>query len=332
MAQITKSIEIGKLFLTEVSSYFSAQNSELLVDKNPYIFAKYKLNGTVISLYTSGKVVLQGGEGVKQLENALIDRFAGKIKRNDKPGDLNNMRDEFVSQGFDRETSIFNEAKIIGADEAGKGEYFGPLVTAACYLPEGISEDLLESGIKDSKKLSDRKVKELASVIKIKTLWKVNSVNNRKFNELIDKYKNVSEVLAIAHSECLHDLLNDIRYGKQGVANTEIIDQSVFSKETEVKKIIIDKFTKIESRILDKFETSIPIIMEEKGERYLAVACASILAREKYLAEIEIIEKQFGVLPRGYGSHLNLFVAEFIANYGEMDWREIAKVSYKVGG
>ena len=51
---------------------------------------------------------------------------------------------------------------IAGSDEAGRGPLAGPLVVAACILPKGYTNDL----INDSKKLTDKKRRSLYEVIK----------------------------------------------------------------------------------------------------------------------------------------------------------------------
>ena len=51
---------------------------------------------------------------------------------------------------------------IAGSDEAGRGPLAGPLVVAACILPKNYKNDL----INDSKKLTDKKRRELYEVIK----------------------------------------------------------------------------------------------------------------------------------------------------------------------
>eukprot|EP01063_Lacrimia_lanifica_P010483 TRINITY_DN17202_c0_g1_i1.p1 TRINITY_DN17202_c0_g1~~TRINITY_DN17202_c0_g1_i1.p1 ORF type:complete len:375 (+),score=90.10 TRINITY_DN17202_c0_g1_i1:51-1175(+) len=50
-------------------------------------------------------------------------------------------------------------AVVFGVDEAGRGPLFGPVVVAACALPESIPQPTVEV-VKDSKKLSSEKVRE----------------------------------------------------------------------------------------------------------------------------------------------------------------------------
>jgi ribonuclease HIII len=333
MSQITKTIDVGKMFLQNVVDFVENDGGSKIADKNPYMFAKYKFRDCTLSIYTSGKVVLQGMSEIENVEKHLLNNVGGdKVVKKQKTAGNSNTSESSNTENFSvdrfsqKNKSQINNGKIlfendyyipgmVGADEAGKGEYFGPMVTAACFVPEDIVSELIAAGIRDSKKLSNQKVIQLSKLIQAKTYYSICTLSNREFNQLIVKYNNVSEVLAIAHSTSLHDLLEDLKL-----------------KKVEFTKILIDKFTKIEDRIRDKFERSVPIIMEEKGERYLSVACASIIARAKYLEELDRIESQFGKLPKGYSSELAIFVGEFIQNYGEEDWKEIAKVSYRVAG
>ena len=50
---------------------------------------------------------------------------------------------------------------VIGTDESGRGDYFGPLVAAGVYVDEKSAKLLNFEGIRDSKELSDRKILSL---------------------------------------------------------------------------------------------------------------------------------------------------------------------------
>ena len=55
---------------------------------------------------------------------------------------------------------------VCGCDEAGRGPLAGPVVAAACILPEGIKID----GLDDSKKLTEKKREKLFDIIKEKAV------------------------------------------------------------------------------------------------------------------------------------------------------------------
>lgn len=52
-----------------------------------------------------------------------------------------------------------------GVDEVGRGALFGPVVAAAVILPEQVWDDLANSGVRDSKKLTEKRRFSLAADI-----------------------------------------------------------------------------------------------------------------------------------------------------------------------
>lgn len=64
---------------------------------------------------------------------------------------------------FDLETSI--AGRVCGLDEVGRGPLAGPVVAAAVYIPEALYTLPLVSEIRDSKKLSEKKLEQLYSFI-----------------------------------------------------------------------------------------------------------------------------------------------------------------------
>ena len=70
--------------------------------------------------------------------------------------------------------------KWIGSDESGKGDYFGPLVIASELVDISIARLLEESGVKDSKRLSDRSIKRLAADIKRHCLYSIVGIGPEK--------------------------------------------------------------------------------------------------------------------------------------------------------
>jgi ribonuclease HIII len=107
-----------------------------------------------------------------------------------------------------RQSSLFAEAKgHIGTDESGKGDYYGPLTVAGFFLPEGQEEVLLELGIRDSKKISDKRVRELSDLIRKGYIHSVVAIGPEKYNELYGKLRNLNRLLAWAHSRAIENLL-----------------------------------------------------------------------------------------------------------------------------
>src|SRR6218665_461524 len=93
----------------------------------------------------------------------------------------------------------------IGVDESGKGDFFGPLVIAACYVgPEHLAE--LE-GVKDSKKLTDPQAMRLAEIIKKTCPCYVLCIMPPKYNELYAKIGNLNKLLAWGHAQAIEKVL-----------------------------------------------------------------------------------------------------------------------------
>ena len=89
------------------------------------------------------------------------------------------------------------EAPWIGTDEAGKGDYFGPLVSAAVYVDERILERLGTLGVRDSKLLSDRKVQELAKHVRAacRGYFAEVEVPPEKYNRLYADFRKEGKTL-----------------------------------------------------------------------------------------------------------------------------------------
>ena len=75
---------------------------------------------------------------------------------------------------------------LIGCDEVGVGDYFGPIVTCACYIDNTNLEKFKKLKIKDSKKLSDEYILQIAGFIKNHATLYVNICNNTTYNKLIN--------------------------------------------------------------------------------------------------------------------------------------------------
>lgn len=158
---------------------------------------------------------------------------------------------------------------IIGSDEAGKGEWLGPLVIAAVALSPEQSQILKSRGVMDSKTIPIERLGELATEIESvctdrKILLVPPETFNKRFEELHKEGRNLNDLLAWGHSKAIHEV-------HQGLSSTTKI------------RIVIDEFAraKTEERLarLIPLET-IDLIQRPRAEDEIAVAAASILARE----------------------------------------------------
>lgn len=175
------------------------------------------------------------------------------------------------------------EKGCIGTDESGKGDYFGPLVVAGVFVPEEQRSVLTELGIRDSKKISDNRVSELAVLLKKGYKYSLVAIGPEKYNELYSKLRNLNRILAWAHSRAIENILEEVNCG------VALTDQ--FGDKSYVLNALMKKGKEIE------------LIQKPKAEEDLAVAAASILARAEFLRRLYFLSQDVGIdLPKGSSS------------------------------
>lgn len=204
---------------------------------------------------------------------------------------------------------------IIGTDESGKGDYFGPLVGAGVYIDEEKAKKLASIGVKDSKALSDRQNIELAE--KIKTICKYHfsiiEISPPRYNHLYEEFtrenKNLNHLLAWSHAKAIEELLTRVK------CSTAVIDQ--FSDE----KFILSK--------LQERGKKIKIIQMHRAEENIAVAAASILARARFLEKLEELSQVYKIkFPKGSSGVIKI-AKEFVDRYGKEMLNQVAKLHFK---
>jgi ribonuclease HIII len=199
---------------------------------------------------------------------------------------------------------------LIGTDEAGKGDYFGPLVCAACYVDGATSERLESAGVKDSKRLSNKRVQEIA--IKIKTICPHNivAIGPSKYNDLYAKMKNLNRLLAWAHARTIENILAEV--------NCQNVLTDQFGDERLVLSALQDKGKKVN------------LIQRTKAEQNQAVAAASILARDGFLSRMAALSKEFGMtIPLGAGAPVDEALAKFVKMHGREKLGLVAKIHFR---
>jgi ribonuclease HIII len=168
----------------------------------------------------------------------------------------------------------------IGTDEAGKGDYFGDLVVAGVYLDAGDAARASDLGVKDSKCLSDAKVRALAVQIQAAFPTEIVRISPAKYNKLYGKMGNLNRLLAWAHARVIENLLP--RTGAGVVISDQFGDAAVLE------------------RALLGAGRRVRLVQTPKAERDLAVAAASIVARATFLQRLDALSAEVGVtLPKG---------------------------------
>lgn len=206
---------------------------------------------------------------------------------------------------------------IIGTDEAGKGDYFGSLVTAGVYVDETSAKDLLACGIKDSKKLNDFKNIELANQITEICAGKfaIIEISPEKYNYLYEKFKNegknLNTLLGWSHAKVIEEVLS--RVDCQVVVSDQFADERVILNQLQEKG------------------RGVKLVQMHKAESNIAVAAASILARARFLENLSKLSGKYKVhLPKGASSAVNTSAKEFVRRYDQEFLGKVAKLHFKI--
>lgn len=199
----------------------------------------------------------------------------------------------------------------IGVDESGKGDFFGPLVVAACYVgPEHLAE---LDGVKDSKKLTDKQALAIATKIRATCPHSIIAMGPAKYNELYEKFKNLNSLLAWGHARAIENVL-EIQPSKL------VISDQFAAGGVAVKRALYERGKAVEFRSLVRAEADI------------AVAAASILARAEFLRRLEKLGEEFGVpLPKG-ATNVIATGKKFVAQHGPEALRNVAKMHFRTSG
>ncbi|HEY2952284.1 MAG TPA: ribonuclease HIII [Verrucomicrobiae bacterium] len=260
---------------------------------------KDKLN---VVFYESGKLVVQGKGTQEFIEFAL------------EPEILKQAR-----LGYE---TVLNPDLLLprlGVDESGKGDFFGPLCVAGVYVNGSVVKAWQDAGVRDSKNISsDKRISDLADLIR-KTPACVASVvpiGNEAYNRLYAKMRSVNTLLAWGHARVIENLMG-LRHRMNPPPVRAISDQFASSKDTVAKALM-------------SLGREIDLVQRHKAEEDLAVAAASILARDEFVKRLAALEKQFEMkLPKGASAAVDAAAKEFITRHGAANLPRVSKMHFR---
>jgi ribonuclease HIII len=201
-------------------------------------------------------------------------------------------------------------AEYIGTDECGKGDFFGPLVVGAAYTNLESNKILKNIGVRDSKELNESQIALLAGEIKkvISGKYSILSILPAKYNELYLKLFNLNKLLDWAHSKAIENMLHS----------------------TNCKYVITDKFKKEELKINSSNEyRDVKFVQIVKAEKFVGVAAASILARDKFNEWFRNQADSNIKLPKGASKEVESFAESLYLRVGADQFSTIAKLHFK---
>ncbi|MCB1148648.1 MAG: ribonuclease HIII [Chlamydiia bacterium] len=266
----------------------SSQGFEITHPQHTHFAARK--TGVSLTLYTSGKLVVQGKEMKELIEFYL------------EPEILKDF-------SYSSPAAVDTTARI-GSDEAGKGDYFGPLCVCSAYAAGDEVEWLKSIGVGDSKTLSDVKIAQLAEKIAARLQHNIVRINPQKYNELYERFGNLNTLLAWAHATAIDGLV----------------------ERTGCTRVIVDQFAykSVMERAVGRKNKKLDLIQRTKAEEDLVVAAASILARWAFVQGIDALGKQVGmVLPKGASPAVLAAGKKLYAEQGKEALSRVAKLHFK---
>ena len=268
----------------------------------PYARFAGEKDKTNVVFYDSGKLVVQGKGTQEFIEFVLEPEVLKQAKL-----------------GYE---AVLNPELLlprIGVDESGKGDFFGPMCVAGVYVNEAVLAVWKDAGVRDSKNISsDKKISELAKLI-----WEtpgcvstVVPLGNEAYNRLHAKMGSVNAVLAWGHARVIENLMGQ-RHRMNPPPVRAISDQFAASKSV-VEKALMSMGKELE------------LVQRHKAEEDLAVAAASILARDEFVKRLAALGKDYGVeLPKGAGANVDVLAKELFAKHGAAVLAKIAKIHFR---
>jgi ribonuclease HIII len=188
-------------------------------------------------------------------------------------------------------------------------------VVCACYVDQTSYAALLDAGVQDSKAIkSDKKIRTIATAIKriVGDAYSVVKIGNESYNRMYEKIGNLNRLLAWGHARSIENLLEKVPECKELLAdkfaNERVLQQAMMPKGKQVK---LNQRTKAESDV--------------------AVAAASILARDLFVREMERLGQELGmkILPKGAGRKVDETAAEIVKKLGFASLEKYAKLHFK---
>ncbi len=268
----------------------------------PYARFAFESDTTNIVFYESGKLVVQGKGTAEFVEFVLEPEILKEVKL-----------------GYE---TILNPDLLlprIGVDESGKGDFFGPLCIAGVYVNENVINAWKDAGIRDSKNISsDKKISDLAELIRTTPGCVVDSVvvGNEAYNRLYTKMRSVNTLLAWGHARVIENLLGK-RYQMNPPPVKAISDQFAASKS------VIEKALMAQGK-------EIQLVQRHKAEEDIAVAAASILARDEFVKGIAKLEQQFAMkFPKGASAAVDAAAKEFVETRGAGELAKVSKLHFR---
>ncbi|KAA0965240.1 ribonuclease HIII [Sporosarcina sp. ANT_H38] len=295
-------IIVNEQDMKKVMNHYTA--SKVIRNAPGVIFAA-KLPDTSITAYKSGKVLFQGAGSEREAARwGTTEVKAGSSAVKTK-GDL--LPDRLA------------QLSVLGSDETGTGDFFGPVTVAACFVRADQVELVRELGVKDSKMLTDDLMRKIAPDLQETLLYSVLTLENEKYNEVQASGWSQGKIKALLHNQALKHVLR-----KMGGEKPDYILIDQFAERG-----IYYNHIKAESDIVRE-----NVLFSTKAEGlHMSVAAASIIARVAFLEEMDRLSGIAGMtLPKGAGPKVDEVAARILLKSGEEKLKSLTKWHFANAG
>ncbi|MEK5077590.1 ribonuclease HIII [Solibacillus sp. FSL W7-1436] len=269
----------------------------LIERKAPGVIFAAKLADTAITAYKSGKVMFQG---------AGADREAARW------GQAGTSTTKVASTKGDKLPDNFAALSVLGSDETGTGDYFGPVTVAAVYVPADKIALVQELGVKDSKQLTDDYMRQIAPDLMKVCAHSILTLRNDKYNAIQARGYSQGKIKALLHNQALKHVLTKIApETPQYILIDQFAERGIYYNHIKNEKEIVRQ----------------NVLFSTKAENlHVAVATASILARYAFLKEMDRLAKVTGFpLQKGASGKVDEMAAKIWLKHGEETLRSMTK-------
>lgn len=282
--------EVIVLSATQLKEVMSHYSSNRIERKAPGVIFAAKLSDTSITAYKSGKVLFQGGGATREAMRWGTTKEKSAKKISSTKGDT-------LPEGFALKS-------VLGSDETGTGDFFGPMTVAACYVPADKIELIQFLGVKDSKMLTDDLMRKIAPDLKDSLTYSILVLGNEKYNTVQAKGWSQGKIKALLHNQALKHVLTKIAPEKpEFILIDQFAERGIYYNHVKAEKEIIRE----------------NVLFSTKAEQlHVSVAAASILARVAFLEEMDKLSLLAGVtIPKGASSKVDEMAARLLLTKGD---------------
>ena len=282
--------------LTALKAYYA---SDVVKRNAPGVVFAAKTANASITAYRSGKVLFQGGGAEMEAAKWETGEASGASKK------------KGVAKGAalpDRLETL----SVIGSDETGTGDFFGPVTVCACYVRADQIPLVAELGVKDSKLLTDPYMRSIAPDLKSVLTYSVLTLQNEKYNTVQAKGWSQGKIKALLHNQAIRHVLRKLEDEHPDyILIDQFAERGVYYNHLKNEREIVRE----------------NVLFATKAEGlHVAVAAASIIARVAFLDEMDRLSGLAGcTLPKGAGKKVDETAASILLAKGEPFLRSMTK-------